>query len=354
MNRRLSGEAILDVVRGFQTSSVVIAGAELDVFTILHAKPMGATQLAGRIKGDLRATVVLLDALVAMRLLDKSSGRDSVYRVPKAVAKVLTETGSQCMLGMVRHLGTCLRNWGQLASVVQRGKPAERHPSVRGAEGDLASFIRAMNEISEPMAMPLIKSLGPLKFTNLLDLGGASGTWTIPFLRLNSKASATIFDQPDVIPMARRLMKQVGLSGRVRLVPGNYNTDPLPAGPDLAWVSAIVHQNSRAQNQAMFAKVFSALAPGGRILIRDIVMDLSRTRPAGGALFAVNMLVATLQGGTFTFAELREDLSSAGFVKVKYLRHGEWMDSVVCATKPQPSRLPRNPKGKRARVHIRS
>ena len=336
MKRELSRAAILELVWGFQPSAVVIAGAELDVFTILHVKPMGAAQLARRIKGDLRATIVLLDALTAIRLPYKSSGREPVYRVPQAVAKVLTEAGSQCILGMVRHLGACSRSWGQLASVVQGGKPAKRHPSVRGAEGDLASFIRAMHEISEPMAMPLIKSLGPLKFTHLLDLGGASGTWTIPFLRLNPEASATIFDQPDVIPMARRLMKKAGLADRVRLVPGNYNTDTMPTGPDLAWVSAIVHQNSRAQNQAMFAKVFSALAPGGRILIRDIVMDLSRTRPAGGALFAINMLVATPQGGTLTFGELREDLSSAGFGKVKYLRRGEWMDSVVCAAKPQP------------------
>jgi precorrin-6B methylase 2 len=331
---KLSGKAIMDLVRGFQPSCVVIAGAELDVFTILHAKPITAAQLARRIKGDLRATIVLLDALAAISLLEKSSGRRPVYRVLPAAAEVLTETGSHSMLGMVRHLGTCLRSWGQLASVVLSGKPAPRRPSVRGAGGDLVSFIRAMHEISEPMALPLISSLGPLKFTHLLDLGGASGTWTIPFLRLNPAARATIFDQPDVIPMARRLMKKVGLASRVQLVPGSYSSDALPTGADLAWVSAIVHQNSRAQNRAMFAKVYAALAPGGRILIRDIVMDPSRTRPAGGALFAVNMLVATAGGGTFTFDQLHEDLSSAGFVKVKYLRRGEWMDSVVCATKP--------------------
>jgi len=331
---KLSGKVISDLVRGFQPSCVVIAGAELDVFTILHARPMNAAQLAGRLKGDLRATTILLDALAAIRLLEKGSGRRPVYGVRPAVAEVLTETGSQSMLGMVRHLGNCLRSWGQLAGVVLRGKPAARRPSVRGAGGDLVSFIRAMHEVSEPMAMPLISSLGRLKFTHLLDLAGASGTWTIPFLRLNPEACATIFDQPDVIPMARRLMKKVGLASRVRLVPGNYHSDTLPTGADLAWVSAIVHQNSHAQNRAMFAKVFSALAPGGRILIRDIVMDPSRTRPAGGALFAVNMLVATARGGTFTFNELREGLSSAGFVKVKYLRRGESMDSVVCATKP--------------------
>ena len=85
---------------------------------------------------------------------------------------------------------------------------------------------------------------------------------------------------------------------------------------------------------ALFAKVFAALVPGGRILIRDIVMDASRTRPVGGALFAVNMLVATPKGGTFTFGELREDLSAAGFTTAALLRQGEWMDSVVGAVKP--------------------
>lgn len=334
MKGELNRKIVVELVRGFQPSCVVIAGAELDVFTILNARPMNAARLARRIKGDLRAVTILLDALVAIKLLDKSSGRSPVYRVPRAMADILVEGGSQCMLGMVRHLGNCLRRWGDLASVVQRGRPAPRRPSVRGRDGDLASFIQAMHEVSQPMAMPLISRLGPLNFTHLLDLGGASGTWTVPFLRLNSKARATIFDLPEVIPMARLMMKKISLADRVRLVPGNYNRDALPAGADLAWVSAIVHQNSRPQNRAMFAKVFSALVRGGRILIRDIVMDSSRTRPESGALFAVNMLVATPGGGTFTFDELRDDLSAVGFRKVKLLRRGEWMDSIVCATKP--------------------
>jgi hypothetical protein len=331
-----------ELSRGFQPACVVIAGAELDVFTILHARPMSAAQLAKRIKGDQRATTILLDALASMCLLakkgdagGKSCGVSSTYSVPPRVAEVLTETGSRCILGMVRHQGNCLRRWGQLASVVLSGKPVAREVSVRGAKEDLASFIRAMHEISEPMASPLIKSLGPLKFKHLLDLGGASGTWTIPFLHLYPRAKATIFDLPDVITMARRLMKKAGLAKRVRLVPGSFYTDELPVGTDLAWVSAIVHQNSRAQNRAMFAKVFAALTPGGRILIRDIVMDPTRTRPPMGAFFAVNMLVAVPRGGTFTFNELREDLAATGFVGVKYLRHGQWMDSVLAATKPE-------------------
>lgn len=289
-----TAEALMERVRGFHPACVIIAAAELDVFTILHAQPMDPPRLASRIKGDVRATTVLLDALAAMGLLTK---RDGVYAVPADVADVLTEAGAQCMLGMVRHLGNCLRRWSQLASVVLTGRPVEGEVSIRGPEGDLASFIRAMHEVSTPLAPKLIESLGPLDFDHLLDLGGGSGTWTIPFLRLNRTARATIFDLPDVIPMAENLMKAAGLADRVRLVPGSYVTDDLPRGADLAWVSAIVHQNSREQNQAMFRKLFTALVPGGRILIRDIVMDESRTSPVMGALFAVNMLAGTPAGG---------------------------------------------------------
>jgi precorrin-6B methylase 2 len=330
--KRWTADELTDLVRGFQPACVIIAAAELDVFTSLHGQPSDAAGLAGRIKGDPRAAAILLDALAAMGLLLK---RDGEYEVPPDVADVLTETGTLCRLGMLRHQGNCLRRWGQLAQVVLTGRAVEDETSVRGAEADLASFIRAMHEISDPVAATLIDSLGPLRFTHFLDLGGGSGTWTIPFLRRNPTATATIFDLPAVIPMAAHLLKTVGLADRVRLVPGSFYTDELPAGADLAWVSAIVHQNSREQNRTMFAKVFAALVPGGRVLIRDLVMDESRTSPAMGAFFAVNMLVGTPSGGTFTFTELRDDLAAAGFVDAKLLRRGEAMDSVVCAMKPK-------------------
>jgi hypothetical protein len=179
-----------------------------------------------------------------------------------------------------------------------------------------------------------VKSLGPLQFTHLLDIGGASGTWTTRFLQLYPGAQATIFDLPEVIPMAAGAPAAPGMADRIRLVAGDYNGDDLPPGADLAWVSAIVHQNSRDQNRALFRKVFAALVPGGQILIRDIVMDESRTYPVAGVFFAVNMLVATPGGGTFTFNELGEDLSSAGFTDIRLLRKGEIMDSVVSARKP--------------------
>jgi hypothetical protein len=296
----------------------------------MAGRPFSAADAATTLHCDLRGITVLLDALAALQLIDKQGER---YTVPPAVADLLTHGKPGSQLAMVQHQANCLRRWSNLARIVKTGQVVPRTPSIRGEAADWASFIEAMDNISGPLAPRLVADLQPLAFSHLLDVGGGSGTWTIAFLRANSAARATIFDLPHVIPQARDRIAAAGLADRVTLSPGDFYTDPLPHGADLAWVSAIVHQNSRQQNRDLFTRVFAALASGGQILIRDFIMDSSRTKPVGGALFAVNMLAGTQGGGTFTFDELRDDLASAGFTDAKLLRRDDTMHSVLAARK---------------------
>jgi predicted O-methyltransferase YrrM len=330
LHKPWSAEEILALGRSYQGAAILGAAAELDLFNALSPEPLPAVALARHLKYDLRALTILLDALVALRLLEKSGGR---YALPAGLGALLTLDGAQSVLAMAQHQAHCLRNWAQLARVVKTGRPAPRAPGIRGEEGAQEAFIGAMHNISAPNAGKVIRAVRPLRFQHLLDIGGASGTWTIAFLRACASARATLFDLPHVIPMARRRLAAAGLAKRVKLVAGDFTRDGLPAGADLAWVSAIVHQNSRAQNRALFSKVFGALIPGGRIAIRDILMEEDRTRPVAGALFAVNMLAATEGGGTFTLGELREDLEMAGFAEVALARRDEAMNAIVVAKK---------------------
>ncbi|HEY4761233.1 MAG TPA: methyltransferase, partial [Thermoguttaceae bacterium] len=206
--------------------------------------------------------------------------------------------------------------------------------SIRGAEADRAAFIAAMHSISRLFADDLVAQLGPLKFMHLLDVGGASGTWTLAFLRAVPNARATIFDLPDAILQAEQRIKSTEFGDRIKLVGGDFYTDPLPAGCDFAWVSAIAHQHSRRHNRELFQKVFKALEPGAQIAVRDVIMEPCRTRPLDGALFAINMLVNTETGGTFTFDEFAADLQAAGFIEPRLVIRHEAMNSVVMAVKP--------------------
>ena len=327
-----TSEAILALGRNYQGAAVLAAAAELDLFSALTRAPLPAPEIARNLQCDLRGLTILLDALVALRLLEKVG---SDYTLPSGLEAFLTPDGRQSVLAMAQHQAHCLRRWAQLAQVVKTGRPAERQPGIRGEEGAQEAFIGAMHNISAPNADEVIRAVQPLQFRHLLDIGGASGTWTMAFLRACPSGRATLFDLPHVIPMARQRLAAAELGPRVKLVAGDFATDALPPGADLAWVSAIVHQNSRAQNRALFGKVAAALVAGGRIAIRDILMAEDRTRPVAGALFAVNMLVATEGGGTFTFGELREDLEAAGFGEVAVARADEAMNAVVVAKKPR-------------------
>ncbi len=330
MAKQWTVQEVLDVAWSFQPGSVLTAAADLDVFSPLYEKPMTAQALARELGTNPRATTILLDALVAFELLTK---QDSDYSVPEDVAKLLTEKSANNVLPMVRHLANCLHRWAQLSEVTQTGKPAERVPSIRGEAADQADFIGAMHNFSGPIAAEVVDKLQPLEFGHLLDIGGASGTWTIALLRAVPEAGATLFDLPSVIPMAEQRIAGAGLSDRVTLVAGDFYTDDLPDGADLAWLGAICHQNSREQNRALFAKVHKALKDGGVVVIRDVVMDPSHTSPKGGALFAINMLVATEGGGTYTLDEYRQDLCEVGFGEVTLVHQHEFMNSLIRAKK---------------------
>ena len=332
MAKQWTSKEVLDVARSFQPACVLTAAADLDVFSPLHEKPMTAQALASKLGTNPRATTILLDALVALEFLTK---QESCYSVPDNVAKLLTEKSANNVLPMVRHLANCLRRWAQLSGVTQTGKPADCGPSIRGDAADQADFIAGMHNISRPIADEVIKRLLPLKFNHLLDIGGASGTWTIAFLRAVPEARATLFDLPPVISMAEQRFAEAGLGDRVTLVPGDFYTDELPYGADIALLGAICHQNSREQNRALFAKVHKALKDGSIVVIRDVVMDPSHTSPKGGALFAINMLVATEGGGTYTFDEYRQDLCEAGFGEVILVHRDEFMNSLIRAEKVQ-------------------
>ncbi len=321
---------ILQTGWSFQSACILTAAAELDLFSVLDGRSMDAESLAAELGCDGRAVTILLDALVSLELLTK---QDADYSLDATLAELLSESSPKSVLAMLRHLGVCLRRWVQLGRVTQLGLPAERIAGILDEAAEREAFIAAMNNFSAPVAAEVVSRLQPLEFTHLLDVGGASGTWTIELLKIAPNARATIFDLPGVIPMAKERTTRAGLIDRVDFVAGDFYEDDLPAGADLAWLGAIGHQNSRQQNRDLFAKVRAVLNEGGHAVIRDVVMDPSHTTPIRGALFAVNMLVATPGGGTYTLEEYTEDFESSGFTDVTLVHRDEFMNSLIRAKK---------------------
>jgi len=319
-------EKLLGLARAFQEARLLLTGAELDLFTRLTPRARTARDLAPELEADLRALTILLDALTAMGLLEK---QDEAYRTEASARELLTSDGANSVLPMVLHSAHLWERWGELT-----GKVAPPQADGRSEEDRLRSFIGAMHVVGMPLAETIVAAVQPGDARHLLDVGGASGTYTVAFLKAAPGMLATLFDRPEVIPMARERLSEAGVIDRVRLAAGDFSRDELPGGHDLALLSAIINQNSPAENVELLSKLFRALVPGGRVVIRDHVMDPDRTQPRDGAIFAVNMLVNTEGGSTYTFGEIRAWLEEAGFANVRLLQKGERMDGLVDAIKP--------------------
>ena len=314
-------EALLAMTRRFIESRIILTAAQLDVFTLLAGKAMTAAEVADRLAATPRGTAVLLDAVAAMGLLEK---REDRYLCPAEIAASLSADSPASVLPMLLHSDGMWQRWSALTEIVRKGPGEMRGAPVTGEDRRRQeAFIGAMHAIGRRMAGQMVAAIDPGGARRLLDVGGASGTYTEAFLAAGPGLSATIFDLPPVIEIARRRLGAAGLLGRVSLVAGDFYRDELPAGHDLALLSAIIHQNSPEQNIALYGKIRRALVPGGRLIIRDHVMSPDHVRPRSGALFAVNMLVGTTGGGTYTYDEIRDGLVAAGFERVSLVREDD-------------------------------
>lgn len=331
MPEKWDAERLLQTGAAFQLPRILLTAAELDLFAKLKGRKQTVQNLCESEGWSPRGLRILMDALTAMGIVSRTV--DGFYTVDEAVAELMTREGSGTVLPMILHRGSMWKSWSHLTEIVRTGKSPYYSSKEKRSKEDTEAFIGAMHVIGRRMAWDIARSVDLSRFHQLLDVGGATGTYAVAFLEAAPHMRATVFDLPLPIEMARKRLAEEGFIDRIALVEGDYTKDELPTGHDLAVLSAIIHSNSREGNRELFRRVHRCLEPGGSILIRDFVMDLTRTHPAEGAVFAVNMLSATNGGDCFTFQEIKEDLEQAGFRGVRMTREGQHMDQLVEALK---------------------
>jgi cyclopropane fatty-acyl-phospholipid synthase-like methyltransferase len=154
---------------------------------------------------------------------------------------------------------------------------------------------------------------------HLLDLGGGPGTYAIHFCQANPGLRATVFDLPTTEPYARRTIQRFGLSSRIDFRPGDYLHEAVPGTYDAAWLSQILHSMGPEHCRTVLQKAVSVLQPGGLILVHDFLLNDPHDGPLFPALFALNMLVNTEEGRSYSEAEVRDMLTQAGVRDIRRL-----------------------------------
>jgi hypothetical protein len=124
------------------------------------------------------------------------------------------------------------------------------------------------------------------------------------------------------------------VANRLSTIPGDILKVDFGSGHSVATLGHILHSEGRERSRQLLRKVFRALEPGGTIVIAEFVVNDDRTGPPNALIFAVNMLVATDAGDTFTFKEMSDWLREAGFEQPRKLNVAG-PSPLILATKPR-------------------
>ena len=328
-NRNISTpEDIHRIAMSFQQSRILLTAVELDLFTAIGNKSLSSENIASKLGTGNRATDRLLNALCAVGLVSKKKNLFS--NIPAAV-KFLIKGEKGYMAGLM-HTSGLWKTWSTLTGAVKKGSQTSPDPIKKRSPEWFEAFIAAMHHRATASAFQVVAKLDLSKTSRVLDIGGGSGAYAMAFVRAKKEITATVFDLPNVIFLTKKYVAEAGLSDRFRFAKGDYNNDEFGKDFDLVFFSAIIHINSPEKNQSLMDKAARALKPGGQVVIQDFIMDKDRTTPHFGTFFALNMLVGTEDGDTYTEAEVKSWLKKSGFTGIRRLE-GEGPASMIIARK---------------------
>jgi len=302
-------DEINEFMRGFMESRAVLTAIELDLFTAI-GDGATAAEAATKTGASERGTDLLLHALCAMKVLNKDG---ETFRNSALTEKYFREGGEFDSRMAAMHVVQLWPRWSTLTDCVKEGTSvAIRSGEERGEESTRA-FIAAMHKNAAFRAEKMVGLLDLAGVNKVLDLGGGSGAYAIAFAKLKPGAKVAVFDLPTVTLLTEGYIAEAGLSGKIEVISGDMLKDGYGDGYDLVFVSAICHMWSRDENLVMLGKIRGALNPGGRVILQDFVLDDDRTGPRFGAIFALNMLVNTRGGSSYSRREYFDWLEEAGF-----------------------------------------
>jgi hypothetical protein len=316
---------LLELSGSYWQAFTLHTGVKLDLFTLLGDGSMTAGQVAGLLKSDQRGTGLLMNALTAMGLLEKT---EETYRSSAAARRFLHRNSEKYIGHMILHHHHLTDTWARMDEAVKSGRPLDSRNSA-GQDRRREAFLMGMYVIASQQAPQIASEMDLDNRKSLLDLGGGPGTYAIHFCKHNPKLNAVVYDLPTTQPFAEKTIDAHGLSDRIAFVPGNFVQEEIPGRYDVVWISHILHAESPEVCDRIIEKAVRASASGGLLLIHEFILDNTMDSPLFPALFALNMLQGTDAGQSYSERQLRQMLERAGVSEIRRLDYIGPMESGI-------------------------
>jgi hypothetical protein len=328
-------ERIMQMAWGYIPPLVLEAAIRHHVFDVLDGGPKTISEVEKATGASARGLTAIMNALVGLEFLSKD--KQGRYALTPESDAFLVSTKPSFQGGLIKHCSEQLiPRWLHINEVVATGNPVTPVNVEKSGGEFFHAFVLDIFPMSYPAAQTLAAAMNygssgaPVK---VLDLAAGSGVWGIAQAQSSKRVHVTAVDWPEVIDVTKKTSARFGFADRFSFVEGDLLTADFGSGYGLATLGHILHSEGEARSRELLAKTFKALASGGTIAVQEFLVNQERTGPMNGLFFAVNMLVNTTNGNTWSFEEIGAWLEEAGFTNPRLLE-SPGPSPLILATKP--------------------
>jgi len=327
-------ERLMQLSWGYAPPLIIGAAVHHGYFDALSSRPMTAAEVAKATETSERGATAVLQALAGFNLLAYDEDRRFVL-TPESDAFLVSSRPGFLGAFFLRQGTDVIPRWLGLNETVKTGVPAQQVNEEATGTGFFQKLVEALFAMNFLPATTLARSLNlpPDAPVKVLDVAAGSCVWGIAVGQAYPNAHIFAADWEGVIPVTRRFAERHGLADRTSYIPGDINKSDFGSGYDVAILGHILHSEGEQCSRTLLRRVYDALKPGGTIAIQEFLVNSERTGPPAGLLFAVNMLVATKEGNTFSFEEIAGWLTTIGFIDCRTLE-APGPSPIILATKP--------------------
>jgi len=324
-------ERFFNAINAYQQTEAIKAAIELEIFTAIAEGNVQPASIAKRCQAAERGVRILCDFLTIHGFLTKDG--DTYVLAPDS-ALFLDRHSPAYMGGAIEFLLTSRVREGnaRITEAVRQGGTALGEGTLERENPDWVRFAKAMMPLmqmpAEIMATELRKGGEAQK---VLDIAAGHGIFGIAVAKQNPAAHVYAADWKNVLEVASKNAQGLGVADRYHLLPGSAFETEFGTNYDLVLITNFLHHFDPPTCTGFMRKVHSALKPGGRAAIAELVPNPDRITPPTAAAFSMMMLATTPRGDAYTFVELESISKNAGFTRVELAAPEIGLDRLVIA-----------------------
>lgn len=313
-----SPQRIVDLLLGYTPTLVLVTAVQLDVFGAMTEGAQTAADIAKATSTSPRGLTMLLDGLVSLGLLDKQANR---YDLTPESETFLVKSSDNYLGGFIEVFQKGIQDWLKLPESVKTGQPVRSVENQKRSEEFFAPLVRALHVANMGPAHNLARKLGVgtrWRGLRVLDVAAGSGVWGIAAAQEDPSTTVAALDFPKILTITREYAAKAGVADRMSYLESNMRDATFEENTyDLVILGNICQSEGADATRDFLTRVQPAIRANGKLAIVDMIPNEERTGPSFPVLFALQMLLHTTQGGTFTQSEYTRWLQQAGFKRVE-------------------------------------